>query len=413
MKNVYDIKREKNLNFILPLEQTERSSMEDIYSKTVVLIHLHYVETVDIYMEYIRNIPAGIDIIFTVSEQAVKEKILLSIKNIENKYYIIEKNNRGRDISALLVAGSPYILKYEYFCFLHDKRAKEAKIKPDVERWIQCLWENMLGSRAYIDNILDVFKKQETIGLLAAPAPMSPYFDAAFSGAWSSNFKNTKRLAERLQLVCDLNEEKPVLTIGTAFWAKKEALRKLLEEDWKYEDFDAEPMAVDGTISHAIERCFAYVAQDAGYETGIVMTDRFAGERMDYMQNTLRTAFSHLSEAINVSTIAEIERYDILRNELSSAMSADSYIYIYGAGVYGRQCADWVKSWDYQVRAFLVTSKEGTGQQYLGIPVVQFSEIELDENAILIIAVSEKYKREIMEEIEKGKGIAKNILSLL
>ena len=68
----------------------------------------------------------------------------------------------------------------------------------------------------------------------------------------------------------------PVAPHGSCFWFRTDALRKLFKYDWKYEDFPEEPLPIDGTISHAIERCYAYVAQDAGYYSAIVMCDEYA-----------------------------------------------------------------------------------------------------------------------------------------
>jgi hypothetical protein len=36
---------------------------------------------------------------------------------------VILKQNRGRDVSSLLVACKEYVFKYEYLCFIHDKKS--------------------------------------------------------------------------------------------------------------------------------------------------------------------------------------------------------------------------------------------------------------------------------------------------
>lgn len=91
-------------------------------------------------------------------------------------------------------------------------------------------------------------------------------------------------------------------------------MQKLFELNWSYEDFDEEPLADDGTISHVIERSFAYVAQDAGYDTGIVMTDRFAGERFDKMEDSLTEAFKILGNVLNIHTIGVLKKENKIYN---------------------------------------------------------------------------------------------------
>ena len=78
------------------------------------------------------------------------------------------------------------------------------------------------------------------------------------------------------------------------FWAKTDALKKLFEHGWKYEDFPEEPLPIDGTISHAIERVLGYVAQDAGYKTGVIMTDKIAAQLLVRVQSDMRVMYEQL-----------------------------------------------------------------------------------------------------------------------
>ena len=65
---------------------------------------------------------------------------------------IIEKENRGRDISALLVAYGKMVQDYEYICFLHDKMAKGKYDLAFKDDWILSMWENMIATENYIYN---------------------------------------------------------------------------------------------------------------------------------------------------------------------------------------------------------------------------------------------------------------------
>ena len=143
MENILDIKKKKNLNFILPLhKEVEFKSNDFRKKKTAVVVHLFYKDMVEKYLEYISLIPLDIDIIFTVSDIYMKD-ILYKYKNEKKRdIKIIMKENRGRDISAFLVACRKEILKYDYMCFLHDKKEKDEATKKDVELWVKGLWEN-------------------------------------------------------------------------------------------------------------------------------------------------------------------------------------------------------------------------------------------------------------------------------
>ncbi|MCD7818911.1 MAG: rhamnan synthesis F family protein, partial [Lachnospiraceae bacterium] len=72
---------------------------------------------------------------------------------------------------------------------------------------------------------------------------------------------------------------------GSFFWFRYDALKAFYARGWEYDDFPAEPLPEDGTISHAIERIRPFVAQQAGYYTAFVMSDKFS--RIEY--TNLRT----------------------------------------------------------------------------------------------------------------------------
>ncbi|MDQ1268470.1 MAG: hypothetical protein QG560_1113, partial [Campylobacterota bacterium] len=52
---------------------------------------------------------------------------------------------------------------------------------------------------------------------------------------------------------------------GTMFWFRPNAITQILDANFKYSDFPPEPIANDGTIAHALERLFGYVARLNGY----------------------------------------------------------------------------------------------------------------------------------------------------
>lgn len=60
-------------------------------------------------------------------------------------------------MSALLVTFREIAMQYQYFCFIHDKRANFAYLQDDVEFWIKNLWDNMLKTKEYISYGICIF----------------------------------------------------------------------------------------------------------------------------------------------------------------------------------------------------------------------------------------------------------------
>ncbi|MDE7312838.1 MAG: rhamnan synthesis F family protein [Eubacterium sp.] len=402
MENVFDKKRKQNLNFILPSKYLDKNENDLVKKKKIAVIaHLYYLDTIEYYFKYIENIPEHIDILLTVSEKKARCIIKESILNKRKNCRIIEKENRGRDISAFLVACRKEILKYDYICFLHDKKANEEIYKADTEKWIQCLWENMIGSREYINNLLVFLSKNPKIGLLVPPSFMSEHFASAYSNTWYQNFDRVSELSEKMGLNCNLDIDKSPITLGTVFWARVDAIKKLLEIEWKYEDFDEEPLQKDGTLSHAIERILAYVVQDAGFDTGWVMTDRYAGEMMELMLDALEKAFDTLHLEFGIHNVSALDNFQERRKKLSEFVSKYKNFYIYGAGIYGKRCLAMLKSVFKMPAGFLVSDIEGNPEKIGEIPVFSFKDVDI-RGCGVVIAVSSKYQAEV-EQMIRGR----------
>lgn len=402
MQNVYDIKRDKNLNFILPKNvQLEEVSTADLKGKVLVIIHLHYLDTVVNYIPYIEEIPDYANIIITASDSRIEQFFLESSFRGKERCKILHKENRGRDISSFLVAGRTAILKHEYVCFVHDKKEKSEKVKEDTEKWIYSLWENSLASTAYINNIIITFLRHPNIGVLVPPLSISKKHSAVFRNTWYSNFSMMEQLAKKLSLNCNLNDEKRPITIGTVFWARVDALKKLFEVAWRYEDFDPEPLKADGTLSHVIERCFAYVAQDAGYDTGWAMTDIFAGERIHYEEEVLQQAFRRMELSLGIRNISDLDRFEEIASSLSDFCMGKEDIYIYGAGKVGKRCLLLTNYLNVQLKAFLVTVKAESGKEIQGKPILAIEEADISDNYGIIVAVGPDYQQQVLQQICK------------
>lgn len=79
-------------------------------------------------------------------------------------------------------------------------------------------------------------------------------------------------------------EKSPIAPYGSVFWFRPKALAPLFDHGWQHSDFPPEPLPQDGTISHAIERIYPFVAQSAGYYPAVVMSKSYAVTHNDTMQ---------------------------------------------------------------------------------------------------------------------------------
>lgn len=408
MKYSSNSEYEKKINLVLP---SEYSIGQISGYKVAVFVHLYYMDSLNFYLDYILRIPDWIDIYFTYSDEQMVDAIISNIRGKKGKLHFFKKNNRGRDISALLVSFRKEMLKYEIVCFVHDKREKTLFMKEGIEHWVYNIWENMLGSTDYILNILYTFQMNEEIGLLVPPAALDKTISHAYKSQWMKNYENTVKLAKNLDLHGEISIDETPMTLGTVFWAKSDALKKLLLKNWKYEDFHDEPLPNDGTLSHAIERILEYVCQDAGYDTRMVMTDSFASVYISDMKNALRTSMGMLRDKLGIDYILEIDKYYYEQERMKNFFVGKKNIYIYGAGDYGCSCLKLLRDINLEPAGIIVTKKNEKNEELLNLPIVEISQVKLEKEDGVIIAVNYKYREEIIELLKDKTNLkSENII---
>lgn len=391
-----------NLYYILPNSLIEGKAYNTCWDEVAVIVNLYYLDTLERYFSYLDMIPENISVYIVSSNMEAHTPIIKYINQRKGrKIKLVKKNNRGRDISALLVACREWILSYKIICFVHDKKANAEYLHEDTEIWIESLWGNTLKSSAYIKNVLSVFEENREIGLLVPPAPIGKYRNDWFGNSWYKNFANTKKLAKDLDLSCELSEAVPPVTLGTVFWGRVEALEKLFLKKWTYEDFNEEPLPCDGTISHAVERILSYVVKDAGYETGILMNVQNAEWMLSTLQTYMTLAFEVLKKDIGISSVADVLNFEARKVRLQDFCSSNSVIYLYGAGGVAKKCLRCLSFLGCMPKGILVTSKDLNEAELEGIPVGTWNESEGLDKAGIIIAVNCEIQKDIIHILEE------------
>ena len=396
MKNVYDIRYENNLIYVL--SSAPEALWQEIYSDTLIIVYLYYLDTLSVYLHYLDGIPEAIHVCLVSSRKEVLREVRrhMEASGRKNIRYIL-KENRGRDVSALLVTCADLIKDYEYVCFLHDKKERSAEVKRDTELWIKNLWGNTVGSAGYISRVLQLFLENPSLGVLAPPEPVGDHFCTWYGYGWHDSFGITEELVEKLCLDTDIRQDKPPVTIGTALWFRRDALQKLFDHGWEYSDFDDEGLRRQDYLSYGIERIFPYVAQDAGYDTGTVMTEAYAAIQTNYLQHAANLIFKEAEPFFPVNNLADLERYRSNKSSVIEFAERNREVYLYGAGTMGQFCLSLLRKENIQPEGFVV-SKGGGVSMVDCIPVIELDRLEHLPGRAVVITV---YALEVQDEIAK------------
>lgn len=293
--NMADLQKNLHLDFVLSDSQARPLPADKTYA---LVMHLYYPDLVDQTLAYAYSMPEGSDLILTVGSQELIDILREKTKNMPYNVDIRKIENRGRDVSAFLVGGGKDLMKYDYVAFMHDKKVTQLspQTKGDGFR-IKC-FENMLASRAYVSQVINLFENNPRLGMAMPTGPNHAEYFPGFTFNWGPNFKGTKEfLTKTLGMTVPLDENKEAIApLGTMFWFRPQALRGLLDKQWQYTDFPPEPNGIDGTLLHFIERAYGYVPQANGYFTAYIFSERFARvelTNLEYEMRELTKAVSH------------------------------------------------------------------------------------------------------------------------
>lgn len=398
--NPAELNRALSLRYILPVSESNRRRLKK--REAAVIAHINYDDLVEDCFEYLRNIPKEIDIYINTKKESTKEKIYQCIHfyNMEN-CQIVMIGDRGREIRGMLIESKEIFRKYEYVCFVHDKKTTGNLTNPLLgKKFMELLWENTLKSEDYIYNCISLFEQNKHIGLLVPPPP---YHDNNLGGVgsyWTSNYYQTQSLAKRLNLTCKISENFSPLTLGTTFWCRTSAMCPLYEYCFKEEDFPKEPMSMDGTLNHAIERIFSFVAQSQGYATGIIMNDKFATLHLENYEKILH---SFLLEMTNGNVGISLNEVFHIPNDLWSLIQTRKKLFVYGDGINAEIMIRILEQMDVSIEGCIVSDHYKNKNWFSGYKVYELSQLDFDSETMgIVIAV--RNNRTIIENLNK-RGI--------
>lgn len=397
--NIADVIDIMQLTFIVSDMPVEID--KSIYEDCAVIFHITYEHLVDDAMEYIKNIPEKIDLYITFKGETCGQALKNALREIGRKNFEMRYAcERGRDLAALLITCKDVLEKYKYICFVHNNKTRN-DLGPYIigRTHMQERVEDVLGGRNQIDQILKLLAENRKLGVLMAPACYSGGQFNALKDTWVGNYEGTKQLGKRLKLNVEIAEDKYVYGQGGTFWCKTDALEKIFSAGWCEDDFPQESIVrVNYQIGHAIERIFTYVAQDAGFYSGIVETEESARKRISNYRVIIREMCSDTGTSGHYNNY----RRNMGETALQAFCAMYKYIYIFGHGMFAKTARKLVDKLHCCVQGYVLSD----GQE---IPedddlMLHLSDIAGQKEDIgIIVALGGYHQREVIPVLrEKG-----------
>ena len=253
MDDIHFMRKTADIKKISPLHSPQL--VETIEQKKIgVFLHIFYPELATTIADYLRKIPAKIDIHISTTEDAI-DGLTKTFRSLDNSECVQVKSfaNIGRDVAPFIVGFREEIPKYDLILKLHSKKSPHSNA---LSGWFEHCLDNLIGS-------IDVFYTNMHELVTDDVAIIFPVENYALSlgikhdscwGHEDGNYDKAKHLLDTLGLHhIDRNSEFKFPT-GNMFWCKPDVLQPILDWNLNFHDFDSEGGQIDGTLAHSIER---------------------------------------------------------------------------------------------------------------------------------------------------------------
>ncbi|WP_250507451.1 rhamnan synthesis F family protein [Caballeronia sp. GAFFF3] len=226
--------------------------------RCAVHIHAHYPELLGDILERLMLNELRFDLFVSTSSEAAAREVEALIAGFDRGAFMVRTvPNRGRDIGPMLTEFASELQSYDLMGHLHTKKSVHVTNPAFVKAWVKFLLENLAGGQyRTADIIASHFARDASLGLI--------YADDPHAVGWGTNWPFAETLAQKMG-VLSLPRTLLSFPVGTMFWARPAAMKPLFDIGLKWTDYPREPLPIDGSMLHAIERLMPSVVIHEGY----------------------------------------------------------------------------------------------------------------------------------------------------
>lgn len=220
-----------------------------------VHLHLFYPDLIPVFLTHLAYIPVPFSLFVSLPENihANEDEVIKSFSSLPRLRDTKVKRtpNRGRDIAPMLCSFAEELQGFDVMLHLHTKKSPQAS---DQSEWLHMILAHLLPDEQRVAGILQALT--HGVGMMTPP----DFIRHTTLGGWGvkENLLIAQQLVDQNGLDINLQEKYPEIDYpqGGMFWARTEYLSKFFSQHLTYNDFPKEPIGIDGTIAHALERLY-------------------------------------------------------------------------------------------------------------------------------------------------------------
>lgn len=367
--NMTDLQKNLHFQYIIQSED----NLEVNNSIVIIAVFIHCKGSAEYIFDYLKNLNCPVKIILE------NQDFLQEYVNLGFECVIFSQENRKEILAELC--------KYDLACIINDTDlTTEYRQNYIGKSYFFNVWNNLVKDERHIQGIIKLFEKEKRLGVVTTPQPNFENYFGNFGKGWDGKFEKVQEIVKEKNIVCQLSEWKAPFRIFEDFWIRGNILTKVV--DWEI------------TLISYLPYLWIYIAQDAGYYSGIVESPEYASMNEVNLQYYL----NQIAEQTRAQ-YGDFKNFMEFKKRISQAALSDFYnkhrnIYIYGTGIMAREYRVWLP----QPKAYIVSDGQVKLEELDGIPVKYLSEIEMTDDSGIVLCLNKKHQSQVIEELER-RGI--------
>ena len=233
LENMTEMSRAMQLQYIL---QDECGQMKEFDKKVCAVVHVSNVKHMGIYLSMLKNIAdKGTLCVFCNSEIRAGLEATLLDNNIEAFFSIVHDS---KDVlSSIRKVASE--IDADYLAFLTIEEEQELGQYCNSTSVQYSSMKNMIGSKKYIQAVINTFEDNPHVGMLVPPVPSFGSFYAKFQELWKESFDCISQTLKNYGIDVNMKiTELPLAPVDGSFWIKKNLLQTVLDNCSWIEELD-------------------------------------------------------------------------------------------------------------------------------------------------------------------------------
>ena len=276
------------------------------------------------------------------------------------------------------------LCQYECICIIHDEDMT-SEIRPSCtgKSRFYSIWENLMKNRNHVAKIIERFQREDYLGLLAPPQVFFSHYFGEYGRGWDGKYGDIERIVQKMGLNCVISHDKKPFVTSRNLWIRGAVLRRL-----------------KGMLQTGIEYLpylWIYIAQDAGYYSGIVESADYAEmnevNMQEYLERMVMDVRRHYGEFRDFMDFRQL----LFSNALEDFCREYRDIYIYGAGYMARHYQKRIP----MAKAFIISDGQEKRESPNGLKILYLSEINPSEDTGIVVCLDERNQSQVIPLLEK------------